>query len=204
MKIGMNEVLNGIERTAAEKITKGLMRDGFIVQDNFHPEQNPQLIFDLYAEKGEDKRIYELKIGKNKIQQKQYLALQREAKRLDAKLYIVYLEVPRSKKIKFDGLDKIILEDLSNKFTDEISSLSTYTTIEAIDDIELDFIHISDNVVKISGSGTLNVHLQSDLNSASKNNNSITENGAVDFFFRLDIDISKNIVIKHYYKIDIV
>ena len=149
-------------------------------------------------------RIYELKIGKNKIQQKQYLALQREAKRLDAKLYIVYLEVPRSKKIKFDGLDKIILEDLSNKFTDEISSLSTYTTIEAIDDIELDFIHISDNVVKISGSGTLNVHLQSDLNSASKNNNSITENGAVDFFFRLDIDISKNIVIKHYYKIDIV
>ena len=93
---------------------------------------------------------------------------------------------------------------MSNKFTDEISSLSTYTTIEAIDDIELDFIHISDNVVKISGSGTLNVHLQSDLNSASKNNNSITENGAVDFFFRLDIDISKNIVIKHYYKIDIV
>lgn len=93
---------------------------------------------------------------------------------------------------------------MSNKFTDEISSLSTHTTIEAIDDIELDFIHISDNIVKISGFETLNVHLQSDLNSAFKNNNSITENSTVDFFFKLDVDRSKNIVIKHYYKIDIV
>ena len=82
MKIGMNEILSGIEYTAIQKITKELVRDGFIVKNEFSPEQDNRLFFDLYAEKGEDKRIYELKIGKNRIQKKQFAALQAEAKRL--------------------------------------------------------------------------------------------------------------------------
>lgn len=110
MKIGMNEILSGIEYTAIQKITKELVRDGFIVKNEFSPEQDNRLFFDLYAEKGEDKRIYELKIGKNRIQKKQFAELQSEAKRLGAKLYIVYLEIPRSKEVNFEGLDQIIYE----------------------------------------------------------------------------------------------
>ena len=35
MKIGMNEILSGIEYTAIQKITKELVRDGFIVKNEF-------------------------------------------------------------------------------------------------------------------------------------------------------------------------
>ena len=153
MKIGMNEILSGIEYTAIQKITKELVRDGFIVKNEFSPEQDNRLFFDLYAEKGEDKRIYELKIGKNRIQKKQFAALQAEAKRLGAKLYIVYLEIPRSKEVNFEGLDQIIYEDLLNDFPSEIDGLSTHTTIESIEDIEIDSINISDSIVKLTGSG---------------------------------------------------
>ena len=160
MKIGMNEILSGIEYTAIQKITKELVRDGFIVKNEFSSEQDKRLFFDLYAEKGDDKRIYELKIGKNRIQKKQFVALQSEAKRLGAKLYIIYLEIPRSKEVNFEGLDQIIYEDLLNDFPSEIDGLSTHTTIESIEDIEIDSINISDSIVKLTGSGSINVHLQ--------------------------------------------
>ena len=196
MKIGMNEILRGIEYTAIQKITKELERDGFSINKEYS-------IFDLYAEKGDDKRIYEFKIGKNRIQKRQFIALQEEAKRLGAKLYIVYLEIPRSKEVDFEGLDQIIYEDLLNDFPSEIDALSTHTTIESIEDIEIDSINISDSIVKKTGSGTINVHLQIGSRSDLKNNDAVEDVGSVDFFFKLSVDVANNEVIKRYYKIDI-
>lgn len=203
MKIGMNEILSGIEFTAIQKITKELIRDGFVVKNEYSPFQDSQSRFDLYAEKGDDKRIYELKIGKNRIQKKKFIALQDEAKRLGAKLYIVYLEIPRSKEIEFENLDRIIYEDLLNDFPSEVDSLSTHTTIESVDNIEIDSINIVDGVVKITGSGTINVHLQFGSRSDLRNNDAIEEENDIDFFFKLSIDASSNKVNKRYYKIDI-
>lgn len=196
MKIGMNEILRGIEYTAIQKITKELERDGFSINKEYS-------FFDLYAEKGDDKRIYEFKIGKNRIQKRQFIALQEEAKRLGAKLYIVYLEIPRSKEVDFEGLDQIIYEDLLNDFPSEIDALSTHTTIESIEDIEIDSINISDSIVKLTGSGTINVHLQFGSRSDLKNNDAVEDVGSVDFFFKLSVDVANNEVIKRYYKIDI-
>ena len=196
MKIGMNEILRGIKYTAIQKITKELERDGFSINKE-------HLIFDLYAEKGDDKRIYEFKIGKNRIQKRQFIALQEEAKRLGAKLYIVYLEIPRSKEVDFEGLDQIIYEDLLNDFPSEIDALSTHTTIESIEDIEIDSINISDSIVKLTGSGTINVHLQFGSRSDLKNNAAVEDVGSVDFFFKLSVDVANNEVIKRYYKLDI-
>ena len=203
MKIGMNEILRGIEYTAIQKITKELVRDGFIVKNEFPPGQDNRLFFDLYAEKGEDKRIYELKIGKNRIHKKQFAELQSEAKRLGAKLYIVYLEIPRSKEVNFEGLDQIIYEDLLNDFPSEIDGLSTHTTIESIEDLEINSINISDSIAKLTGSGTINVHLQFGSRSDLRHNDAVEDAGSVDFFFKLSIDVTTNEVIKHYYKIDI-
>lgn len=43
MKIGMNEILSGIEYTAIQKITKELVRDGLLLKTNFH--QNKTIVF---------------------------------------------------------------------------------------------------------------------------------------------------------------
>lgn len=196
MKIGMNEILKGIEYTAIQKITKELERDGFSIKKEYS-------LFDVYAEKGNEKRVYELKIGKNRIQKRQFITLQEEAKRLGAKLYIVYLETPRSKEIEFEGLDQIIYEDFINDFPSEIDALSTHTTIEGIEDIEIDSVNITDSIVKLTGSGTINVHLQFGSRSELKNNDAVEDVGSVDFFFKLSIDVANDEIIKRYYKIDI-
>ena len=204
MKIGINEILSGIEYTAINRITKELERDGFVVKNMANiTENDKQCIFDLYAEKGEEKRIYELKIGKNKIQKKRFFALQEEAKRLGAKLYIVYLEIPRSKEIEFNGLDQIIYEDMINDLPSEIDSLSTHTTIESIDNVEIDTIEITDGTAKVTGAGTINLHLQFGSNTDFKNGDGLEDVDTVDFFFKLSVDLTSNEVIKHYYKIDI-
>lgn len=195
MKIGMNEISKGIEYVTIEKITKELEREGFIFKN--------ESFFDLYAEKGDDKRAYELKIGKNKIQKKQFAILQEEAKKLGAKLYVIYLEIPRSSEIYFDGINQIIYEDLINDLPSEIDALSTHTMIESVDDVEINTIRISNGVVKLSGAGTINLHLQFGSNFDLKNDNGMEHEDAVDFFFRLSIDIATNEIIKRYYKIDI-
>ena len=161
------------------------------------------ILFDLYAEKGEDKRIYELKIGKNRIQKKQFEALQKEAKRLGAKLYIVYLEVPRSNEIEFESLDQIIYEDLISDFPSEIDRLSTHSTIEEVSDIEIDSINISNGIAKLTGSGRMYIHLQFGSRSDLQNGDAAEDACSADFFFKLSVDMSSNKIIKRYYKIDV-
>lgn len=201
MKIGMQEVLSGIEQTAIKKISKELTKKGFTVNEHFRLFDN-KIVCDLYAENGEDKRIYELKIGKNRIQKKQYSMLQSAAKQLGARLFIVYLEVPRSKKISYDGLEQIIKEDLQYDLPVELAGMSTHTTIDSIDDIEIDTLNIANGLINITGSGNIGVSLWFTPKNDIPNNLAIEDQDVVGFFFKLSIDISNNKVLKRYYKID--
>lgn len=201
MKIGMQEVLRGIEQTAIKKISTELTRKGFTVHEHFSIF-NGEIKCDLYAENGEDKRIYELKIGKYRIQKTQYTTLQTVAKHLGAKLYIVYLEVPRSKNISFEGLAQIIQTDLQCELPVEIAGMSTHTTIDSVDDIEIDTLNISDGVISVTGSGNIGVTLWFTPRSDILNSTPNEDHDMVGFFFKLSIDRANNKVLKRYYKID--
>ncbi len=197
MKIGMGEVLKGIAFSAEEKICRDLKKQGFNVRkcgDNH--------IYDIYAEKGDEKRIYELKIGKYKIQKREYTKLQEAAKELGAKLFVVYLEVPKSKEIEFNELNQIITTDLLNNFPSDLDSLSTHTAIDTIDNIELDYLSLDSDLIRVVGSGTVNLELQFGSNYDARNNDSLSESISVDFFFKLELDREWT-VRKRYYKFDL-
>ena len=102
MKIGMNEILSGIEFTAIQKITKELIRDGFVVKNEYSPFQDSQSRFDLYAEKGDDKRIYELKIGKTEYKKRSLLPYKMKQKDLGQSyiLFILKFHVPKKSNLK--------------------------------------------------------------------------------------------------------
>lgn len=204
MKLGIHDVIQGIEYTAIQKLTKELLKDGFSVKNGLilSQDNNKALRCDLYAEKENDKRIYEFKIGKNRIQKKQLGLLQDIAKQCSAKLYIVYLEIPKSKEVEFDGLELLIHQDLLNDFPNELDCLSTHTIIDSVDDIEIETMSISKNLVKITGSGTINVNLQFGSNSDCRNNNAVEDYASLDFFYKITVDINNNRIINHYYKID--
>lgn len=194
MKIGMNEIVGGIEKVAVDRIKNGLEKEGFIVTTNKN--------FDIYAEKANDRRIYELKLGKNKIQKKQYVELQKKAEELGAKLYIIYLEIPYSKSIEFNGLSELLYNNIINDFPDELDILSTHTCVEEISNIDISSIKISDKGLRVNGSASIYLGLQYGSSSDIKKDNGIEDYMSVDFFFKVEINKSLEKIIKAYYKFD--
>ena len=59
MKLDMRDIYAGICIAAEKKIKQSLEEEGFIVFSG-----NDNEMFDIYAEKGDDRRIYEIRIGK--------------------------------------------------------------------------------------------------------------------------------------------
>ncbi len=203
MKLGMAEITNGIEQVALKKIIKSLQEQGFTVYRDYRSRNINKVVFDIYAEKDSDKRVYELKIGKNKIQNKQFAMLQDEAKQLGAKLFIVYLEIPKTQIIEYVGIENIIYQDLVNNFPVELDAMSTHTTIDSVDNIDIETITIDGNIANVTGSGTINVELQFGSMSDLHNGDAVIDSNSIDFFYKISIDVSTNCIVKHYYKIDI-
>ena len=88
MKLGINEIREGIHEAAILKIERQLNREGFDVKRNYSIEDS-NIEVDLFAYNNVEKRIYEFKIGHNKIQNKQFQLLQRYSRDIGAKLFII-------------------------------------------------------------------------------------------------------------------
>ncbi len=200
MKIGLKEIQKGIYLAAKERICSELVKQGFkVLEEKTSATQNYK--YDIYAEKDNEKRIYELKIGKNKIYKNHLALLQSEAKSINAKLFIIYLEVPKSKEIEYDNLEQIIYENLSNNFPEELDTLSTHTSIESVNSIDIESINVESDGIRLSGSASLNLDLQFGSNYDMKNGDGLQESFTVDFSFR--IKICNDIIVKSYYKFDL-
>ena len=194
MKIGMKEVLSGISYSAEQKLKKELQEMGFKISDD--------KICDIFAEKGDDRRLYELRVGKYKMQKRVFYELQAYAKEKKAKLYIVYLEVPKTTEVEFEGIEDILFRDFENNTPTEIDSLSTHAYMESVDNVSIDSISILSYTIKVAGTGTLNLELQYGSRSDLKNDNGWVESQSVDFFFRIEVDNDRRIR-KRYYKFDV-
>lgn len=115
--------------------------------------------YDLYAEKGDDKRIYEIKIG-TKIDRRQYDRLQKIAREKDAELYVVNMKLNDPKSIEYEEISRILFEDLESDFPDELDLLSTHTRIDSVDDVNLYSIDIKPGKMILSGDAHIAVTLQ--------------------------------------------
>ena len=202
MKIGIGEIYKALHDVALNKLANSLERDGFDV--DLDPGRNlgrgtPG--FDLYATKGDEHRIYEIKIGKNKMQKKQFQALQEYARDMRAKLFITYLELPTSKEIEYDNIDSYILEYLQENVPDEIDALSTHTYIEDVDSVEITSLKICNDKQLIKGNASVNVLLQYGSDTDIRKNDGVAIEKSIDFYFRLDI--RKDKIFKAYFKFDL-
>ena len=204
MKIGIDEIRQGIQSAAIDKVTQQLKKEGYnVIKDFRYNYTNYNSIrFDLWAEKGDDKRIYEFKIGKNRIYKNQFERLQAYAKELKAKLFIIYLEVPKSKEIDVDGLDSIILSDLIDNTPSELESLATYVRIDEVENLDITSICITNSYVKLVGTGTILVLAQFGSDRDLNRDDGFEQELSFDFYFKMTYDILNDKVIDSFYKID--
>ena len=200
MKLGINEIREGIYESAILKTVRQLKREGFVVIRDYVIENN--VVVDLFAYNDAEKRIYEFKIGHNKIQKAQFQMLQNYARNLGGKLFIVYLEVPQSKRIMVNGIEDILFGHLSNYTPPELMELATHVHITDVADIDINAIDIDNEIVNLRGSGCILVDTQFGSNMDVSTNNGLEEHLEFEFWFRLKLDVSRREIISSYYKID--
>lgn len=148
MKIEYSEIREAIEIAAIEKKEKELIQKGYSVQKNY--DLNGCCI-DLYANKNNERIIYEFKNRKTPISKKAYEKLQKLAKENDAKFKIIYVVPPTiSGQIQFDELENILLEDIRKK-----EKLTREASI--VTDVVIDIIAIDRNRISITGGAYVEV-----------------------------------------------
>ena len=203
MKLGLNEINEGIYIAAVNKISKQLQREGFVVKTDYPIEANQRIRLDLFAQKGFDKRIYEFKIGKNKIQREQFAFLQNYARSIDARLFIIYLEVPYSKRISFEGIEGIIYNHFLEKTPEELLNLAPKLYVDNVDNIDINDIDVDfDNIIELRGSGTVYVEIEIGSRYDIRRGDGLNEKLKFDFSFRLRLDHLDKKILSSYYKID--
>lgn len=202
MKLGINEIKEGIYISAREKILRQLRNEGFMVFLDFPMEPYDNIRLDLFAERDTDRRIYEFKIGRNRIRKDQFALLQDYAKRLGARLYIIYLEIPSSKEIEFEGVEQIIYNDICHNPPEVLLGLATHSSISDIADIEISSISIADDIILLEGNGIIGIELQYGSRRDLIEDNGILEKADFEFSFRLKLDHNRRKILHAYYKVD--
>ena len=196
MRLGINEITKGIYISAVEKVTKQLQREGFKVFPEFPIRGGSSVQFDLYAEKGTDKRVYEFKIGRNKIRKEQFVFLQNHAKEIGARLFIIYLEMPTSKKIQFRGIEDIIVRDWESKTPKEFLDFAYHIDILDIIDVNINSIDIDEDETIVLGEAVVLGEAQMRVI------DDFMEKFDFNFTFRLRLDHCRKRILGSYYKID--
>lgn len=203
MKLGINEINEGIYNAAINKVSRQLQREGFNTYPDYRiSDYNNNIILDLFAAKGSDKRIYEFKIGKNRIQKRQFEILQHYARQIGARLFIIYLEIPTSKEIIFDDLDDIIFDNLINDTPNELMELATHVIIEDVNNIDINSIEIKNKFISITGTGIVSIETQMGSRIDLRDDNGYIENFDFEFSFRLRLDKYNQELLYSYYKFD--
>ena len=204
MKLGLDEITDGIYFAAINKLTKQLKFENFNVFTEYpiKTSEHSRIILDLYAEKGNDKRIYELKLGKNKVQRNKLVWLQNLAKQLGARLYIIYLEIPKSKEIEFYKIESIIMRDIERNMPSELISLATHVYVNDVESIDISSLIIDKDIIKIEGQG--NIILEAQYGSPRDIDEGFGEfkDLEIEFTFKLKLDHSEKEILYSYYKFD--
>ena len=197
----MREIEAGIYQVALNKTMYQLEREGFRVEPDYSFENVPFKV-DLFAQNEHEKRIYEFKFGRNRIQRNQFARLQLLARSIGAKLYVIYLEIPQTKTIEFCGIEEIICNNLKQNTPKELYEISTNLLIREIRNVDISTINVDDELVELEGNASLVVEIWVDSKNAYPDQNSLVEAVEFEFVFRLKLNVARQTIVRQYYKFD--
>ena len=149
MKIDYLDIAKSVGFMAVKKAAKELREQGFKVEEE---KRVGKEIIDLFAEKGNERTVYEFRAGRSTLRKEQYEKLQEIAKELSAKLKIVYVVPPPTEiQIQFDELTSIIKRDLQENKSAVISGISVFD----ITDLTITKIKVNRSSMNVEGSGII-------------------------------------------------
>ena len=110
--------------------------------------------------------------------------------------------MPQSKDISFDGIERILWNDLSQDPPQEICELATHFYIKEVENVDISHIDLTNELVHLSGNASLLVELQFGSHSDRRNGDGFEETVEFEFTFRLKLDVAERSILHSYYKFD--
>jgi hypothetical protein len=177
-----------LEQACLEDIEKKYSQQNYKVYREYNLIDNVRA--DIVAIRGNEIIIFEIKHGNMNVEQKERLYAIKEyveSKSKNVKLEMIFLNLPQSKSIEYDGLSQIIFNDLYNQaMPNELDVLSTHTHLEEITEIEIDSVEIKDESIYIQGNGVIEVSLQFGSDSESRDDDDLFDEYPFDFKLQLN------------------
>jgi hypothetical protein len=184
MKVNQLFVENASQRAAINQLEKEYKEKGYSTSKEV---MLGDLRIDLIAEKENEKVIVEIisraaSEERNEEYWKKYIELLKSHGNYSLRLVVANPIV--RKEIEFDGLENLLMDELS-VIPDEIDQLSTHSTIESVSDISIDKILINEDEIHINGDCWITVELQYGSNSDSENDDGLNFSDNYQLFFEL-------------------
>ena len=161
MRIEYSAILAALEKEAIKQTKQRLIKDGFEVSEN---QRFEELFLDLFATRGNERRIYEFKIRGNGLRdstsssyKRKYEKLQRAADAMNAKLMFVFITPPADgASVSIDGFEERLFNDLFNKSSallpDRISP-----TIQCLSSVKFDYLILNEGSTVVVGQALASV-----------------------------------------------
>lgn len=162
VKIEYKKIAASLIEEAIKLTEERLVKEGFEVIREYGYEN---VHFDLFAVKGEEKRIYEFKMDNKSSyehRREQYIRLQNAAKELNAKLLYIFVKPPAEGAcVSIEDFEDILLDDLTLKKDVLFESLNS-PTIQLVSNIKILLIDLKQEYIFVEGEaladiGTLTV-----------------------------------------------
>ncbi|MBS6180985.1 MAG: hypothetical protein KH921_09385 [Erysipelotrichaceae bacterium] len=148
-----DEYLEKAYREAAIcQVMDELITDGYTLQES--------TIFDILVVRGNEKKVYEVKIRGSIKRDRDVTRFMHLAKEAGAEPILLYIPMPGQSEIIFDSLGDKMHEYLMNDFPSELDQLSTHTRIQEVCVERIQRIELCEDLIELEGDATITVSLQ--------------------------------------------
>jgi hypothetical protein len=177
-----------LESAKQAEVAEKLRSEGFVVEID---KPMNDVSFDLVAEKGSLKLAYAFKAGSSpRTSPASLVRLQEAARNAGLEFRIVVVRPPQRSNVQIDHLTEQLANYMTDEaFPNELDILSTRTRIEEVSEVEVSDVHIGQNAIKVSGTGTVSVA----LNYGSDSAESPSSGNAFPFSFSASLDHHGNL-----------
>jgi len=154
-----------LESAKQAEVAEKLRSEGFVVEID-KPLNN--VSFDLVAQKGSHKLAYAFKAGSSpRTSPASLVRLQEAARDAGLEFRIVVVRPPQRSNVQVDHLTEQLTKYMTDEaFPNELDILSTHTRIEEVSEVEVSDVHIVQEAITVSGTGTVSVELKYGSDSA--------------------------------------
>jgi hypothetical protein len=145
-------------RAVEQELIQRYEADGYSV---VRQERLGDVEADLVARKGKELIVLELKTAATPPERSKSMGSLRKHVVNDLKgaFRLIWIAPPREVEVDIEGIEEKLLQALSDSVPVDVSSLSSYTTIEGVDDVSIESLQLTHQGARVRGEGSVEVDL---------------------------------------------